>query len=92
VYQFGIQRQDQFGMVFWFFLGKLMVMLTPAKIRALRLALGLSVNEFAAIMGVTQPAIQRWEAGLRYPRYHHLVHLDKLLAEAKEKHGLVLAD
>ena len=42
-------------------------MTTGEKIRELREALGLSQNKFAEVIGVTQSAISRYEAGNRYP-------------------------
>lgn len=46
-----------------------MVMMTPARIRALRKALGLTQTQFAVMLNVTQNTIARWELGLSHPNY-----------------------
>lgn len=46
-----------------------MVMMTPAKIRALRTALGLTQVAFARLLGVTQNSVARWELDLGHPNY-----------------------
>lgn len=41
---------------------------TPAAVRAIREAAGLSQFEMAAALNVTQTAVSRWERGDRVPR------------------------
>lgn len=44
---------------------------TPGeRIRARRLALGLTQSELAGRLGVTQPALSQWESGKSTPKAH----------------------
>ena len=42
-------------------------LLTPESIRELRRRLGLNQTAFAALLGVSQSAVNRWELGKRKP-------------------------
>ncbi len=73
-----------------------MLMLTASDVRQLRKTLGLTAGEFGKKLGefgapVSDKAVRQWEYGTRHPRFEHLVALNKLLKQAQEKHGLVLA-
>jgi transcriptional regulator with XRE-family HTH domain len=37
--------------------------MTPKALRSMRLALGISVSEFAKLCGITPEALQSWETG-----------------------------
>jgi transcriptional regulator with XRE-family HTH domain len=58
-----------------------MIMFTPEKIRVLRKALGFNTTQFAAVLGVTANAVDRWEAGERHPRYETMVKMNELADE-----------
>ncbi len=60
-----------------------MYMFTPQEIRAIRLALKLSLREFAERVGAKESAASLWEAGKRHPRFETLVKINALAAEAK---------
>lgn len=62
-----------------------MVMLTPAQIRELRLAMGYKTHEFAELMGVTEDTVWRWQRGDRHPTYKKMVKLSQMWAEAVER-------
>ncbi len=50
-----------------------------AKIRAARIAAGLSQKELAEELGVTQAAVSQWERGLVEPGIGHFLHMVGLL-------------
>lgn len=58
-------------------------MTTPADIRKLRLRLGLTLEEFGKLCGVTAAAVSLWESGRNRPRYTHLESLEQLTAELR---------
>lgn len=60
-----------------------MGMMTPEDIQTMRLALGLSHEEFAAELGVSANAVYRWELGDRHPKYDLLVKLNELAERAR---------
>ncbi len=53
-------------------------MYTPEQIRAIRLALGLTVAQFAEKLGVDRNAVYLWEAGKRHPVYRRMVEINEL--------------
>lgn len=68
-----------------------MTMFTSVQIRKIRLALGLSLAEFADRLGVTEAAASRWETGNRHPRFGTLVKLNELADQATRKAGKPIA-
>lgn len=67
-----------------------MTMLTPAQIRQLRKAMGLTTTQFATLLGISHNTVARWEFGDRHPRWAMMVRLNDLLKIEQAK-GLVLA-
>ena len=55
-----------------------MFMLTPEQIHELRLALGMSPEKFADLLGVSWSTVYMWERGETHPRYKKMLHLNKL--------------
>ncbi len=62
-----------------------MVMLNDKQIRELRMAMGLSVPEFADLLGVSAAAVYKWEKGTRHPDYAMLVELSRFWEQAAER-------
>ena len=60
-----------------------MGMMTPTDIKAIRVALGLEHEEFAARLGVSANTVYRWELGDRHPNYGRQAKLNVLAAEAR---------
>jgi DNA-binding transcriptional regulator YiaG len=62
---------------------------SPSKIRSIRKALGLSVNEFAEALGFNGPnrnvTVYRWECGLRTPSQQTMLLIRQLAAQARRK-------
>jgi|SRR3569833_34253 len=63
----------------------------PERIKALRLRRGLTQEQLAIFVGVTQTAVATWENGKRaIPRGNHLIRLGEALGfDAKELFGMV---
>jgi DNA-binding XRE family transcriptional regulator len=61
-----------------------MSMLTPERIRKIRLALGLTAAEFAARLGVSEDCVWKWERGNRHPTYKRMIALNKIAMEARK--------
>jgi DNA-binding transcriptional regulator YiaG len=57
----------------------------PAECRQLRVRVGISQAELAAVVGVTAPTLSRWETGARKPygwmRDSYLAALDRIRAD-----------
>src|SRR2546425_526067 len=62
-----------------------MRIMTGEEIRKLRRALGLTQQEFAAKLGVSFAAVNRWEKGRNAPQPDRLVRIHELEAEYVEK-------
>lgn len=58
---------------------------TGRRIRRLRLALGISVNEMAQQLGVSRSTIHRYESGVTLPKTGVLVTIAKILGTTKEQ-------
>ena len=59
----------------------------PKQITKLRTELGLSFDEFAALIGCHRSTVQRWERNKVPPSAIAVVALNNLAAEAKRKKG-----
>lgn len=53
----------------------------PAQRRAIRLAVGASLREVAAELGVSQITVSQWERGRSDPRPEHAIQYRRLLEE-----------
>ena len=48
--------------------------MTPAELKSARKSLGLTVKQFASVVGVTRDAVCKWESGARpIPRYVEVI-------------------
>jgi transcriptional regulator with XRE-family HTH domain len=57
-----------------------MRMFTGPEIRELRAALGLTMKQLGARLGVAESTVSLWEASKRHPRFETLVKLNELAA------------
>jgi transcriptional regulator with XRE-family HTH domain len=62
-----------------------MLMYTPERIRELRSRLGLTLEAFGGLFGVTKSTVCYWESGERHPRYGVLIKLNQLAEEIDGK-------
>ena len=60
------------------FLSTLMFMFTPQQIRSLRISLDMTPTVFAALVGVSENTVRRWEIGDRHPNYKRMEALNAL--------------
>jgi transcriptional regulator with XRE-family HTH domain len=63
--------------------------MTAEEIRALRARLGLSQVRFAAIMGVSSPAVAQWETDVTVPHQYHeavMLQMRQRLDESEDEH------
>lgn len=68
-----------------------MLMLNHLQIRKLREALGETLKQFSARMGVTPDAIVKWEGGRSHPTYRKMEKLNELAEKVKEEKGIAIA-
>lgn len=62
-----------------------MVMITAEQIKLIREAMGLSLTDFAAVLGVSISTVCLWEQGHRHPRWKPMVKLNDLAKKYKVK-------
>lgn len=58
-------------------------MYTAKVIREIRVALNLSVGQFAAKLGVSENCVWKWESGARHPSYKRMVKLDSMARKVR---------
>lgn len=67
-------------------LSEVRVLARSGAARSIRLAAGLSLTELGAVVGVTGPAIYRWETGDRSPRGVAAIRYAEVLRGLTDRH------